>query len=149
MMTRALALLLLLACPAQALKLVVWDNELQTKLGAGESSGGRFSVQLVKEYSGPVKVLFSQSADEKTRGLFPGLQSSYDGLLKNGQLTVMTDERAPTQRSAAPLNSVAAQSLPSGLPLNKFLQQYKLNMGGLGAPGDGGNLLLDLKLVNR
>lgn len=88
--TRSLAVLILLAlaAPAQALKLIVWDRELQTKLGYGESSGDRVKVQLVKDYSGPVKVLFSREEDEKARGLYPSLQGSYQGVLKAGQLTL-------------------------------------------------------------
>lgn len=137
--------LLALAAPAQALKLIVWDSELQTKLGAGESSGNKFSVQLVKDYSGPVKVIFSQSADEKTKGLFPGLQSSYDGTMKNGQLTLLTGTALTSTASTnTALSSQAARNAgimapaaaspqtssaaAAGLPLIKFLQQYKLNV---------------------
>ena len=130
MMKRTLPLLLLLlASPVQALKLVVWDNEMQTKVGAGESSGNRFNVQLVKDYSGPVKVLFSQSADEKARGQFPGLQSSYDGLLKNGQLSLLVPEKVvpdKNQRGPASLQNATEDSQS----LSKFLQQYKLNLVG-------------------
>ncbi|EYB67094.1 hypothetical protein DEIPH_ctg052orf0107 [Deinococcus phoenicis] len=88
--TRTLALLTLLtlAAPAQALKLIVWDRELQTKLGYGETSGSRMTVQLVKDYTGPVVALFSREDDEKARGLYPTLQSRYDGTLKAGQLTL-------------------------------------------------------------
>lgn len=132
MMKRALLLcLLLLACPAQALKLVVWDNEMQTKVGAGESSGNRFNVQFVKDYSGPVKVIFSQSADERAKGLFPGLQSSYDGLLRNGQLTLDTEPAAKGRSSAAVQNApLGGALLPSNQTLSRFLQQYKLNVVG-------------------
>lgn len=87
---RALALmtLLALATPAQALKLIVWDRELQTKLGYGETSGDRMVVQLVRDYSGPVYVLFSRDDDEKAQGLYPSLKGRYDGALKGGQLTL-------------------------------------------------------------
>lgn len=92
MMNRSLALLTLLALatPAQALKLIVWDPELQTVLGYGESSGGRITVQLLQDYAGPVKVLFSreEEEDEKARGLYSGVQSGYNGTLKAGQLTL-------------------------------------------------------------
>lgn len=126
-------LLLALASPAQALKLIVWDSEMQTKLGAGESSGNRLSVQLVRDYSGPVKVIFSQSNDEKSKNAFAGLQSSYDGLLKNGQLSLLTDA-APSAntmlRMSVPAPDAAAPTAPNPTPLSKFLQQYKLTLVG-------------------
>lgn len=91
-MTRPLPLALLtlfaLASSAQALKLTVWDPELQLKVGYGETSGTRMTVQLVRDYSGPVKVVFSREEDEKARSLYPSLQSSYPGTLKAGQLTL-------------------------------------------------------------
>lgn len=80
--------LLALATPAQALKLTVWDPELQLKVGYGETNGSRMTVQLVKDYSGPVVALFSREDDEKARGLYPSLQSRYPGILRNGQLTL-------------------------------------------------------------
>jgi len=90
MMNRSLALLTLLALatPAQALKLIVWDPELQTVLGHGETSGGRLNVQLLQDYVGPVKLIFSRDEDEKARGLYSGIQSGYNGTLKAGQLTL-------------------------------------------------------------
>ncbi|WP_272976582.1 hypothetical protein [Deinococcus geothermalis] len=111
-MTRTLALvfltLLTLASPAQALKLIVWDRELQTKLGYGETSGGRMTVQLVQDYSGPVVALFSREEDEKARGLYPNLQSRYDGTLKAGVLTLDIQNASVT--------------------LGKFLTGLKLNL---------------------
>ncbi|MEW6421026.1 MAG: hypothetical protein AB1511_04765 [Deinococcota bacterium] len=111
-MTRTLSLvfltLLTLASPAQALKLIVWDRELQTKLGYGETSGGRMTVQLVQDYSGPVVALFSREEDEKARGLYLGLQSRYDGTLKTGLLTL------------------EVQNTP--VTLSKFLTSLKLNL---------------------
>lgn len=140
MMKRAaltLLSLLAFASPAQALKLIVWDGELQTKLGAGESSGSKFSVQLVKDYSGPVKVIFSQSADEKSKGQFNGLLNSYDGILKNGQLTLLVPDAEgdrPLAKSTlqVPINGAAAAPSSSppqnNLTLNRFLQQFKLSV---------------------
>jgi len=90
-MTRPLPLVLTLfalATPAQALKLTVWDPELQLVVGYGETSGSRMTVQLLKDYSGPVKVVFSREEDEKARNLYPSLQSSYPGTLKARQLTL-------------------------------------------------------------
>ena len=140
MMKRLLPLLLLLACPAHALKLVVWDNEMQTKLGAGESSGNRFNVQFVRDYSGPVRVIFSQSADERSRGLFPGLQSSYDGLLKNGQLSLFPAPDARARAAGATTAPGATQNMqaPDSQSLSRFLQQYKLSL-----PGTPGTQLPD------
>ncbi|MDB5045137.1 MAG: hypothetical protein JWQ08_1187 [Deinococcus sp.] len=122
--TLPLVFLLALAAPAQGLKLIVWDRELQTKLGYGESSGSKFSVQMVPNYNGPVVVLFSQTDDEKAKGSFPGLQSRYDGSLKAGQLTL----QAPEQRlSAQSLNGASANNT---LTLARFLSVFKLNVTG-------------------
>ncbi|WP_245872785.1 hypothetical protein [Deinococcus planocerae] len=110
-LTRTLALLTLLAfaSPAQALKLIVWDRELQTKLGYGETNGkGGMTVQLVRDYTGPVVALFSREEDEKAAGLYANVQSRYDGFLRAGQLTLET---------------------PGGsLPLKRFLDGLKLNL---------------------
>lgn len=84
----AALLLLTLASSAGALKLRVFDPELQLNLGYGESSGGRMTVQMVRNYSGPVVLLFSRSEDERNEGLFLGLQPRYQGTLKAGQLTL-------------------------------------------------------------
>ncbi|MDL2343256.1 hypothetical protein QOL99_03730 [Deinococcus sp. MIMF12] len=86
--TLAALLLLTLASGAGALKLRVFDPELQLNLGYGESSGGRMTVQLVRNYSGPVVLLFSRSEDERNEGLFLNLQPRYLGVLKAGQLTL-------------------------------------------------------------
>ncbi|MEF2277070.1 hypothetical protein V3W47_02090 [Deinococcus sp. YIM 134068] len=86
----ALLALLTLAAPAGALKLIVWDRELQTKLGYGETTDKGMTVQLVKDYNGPVVALFSREDDEKAAGLFPSVQSRYDGFLRGGQLTLET-----------------------------------------------------------
>lgn len=122
--TLSLILLLALAAPAQGLKLIVWDRELQTKLGYGESSGSKFSVQTVPNYSGPVVVLFSQTDEEKARGAFPGLQSRYDGTLKAGQLIL----QAPEQRLSAQSVNSAAPNTP--LTLARFLAAFKLSVSG-------------------
>ncbi|MPY67039.1 hypothetical protein F8S09_10110 [Deinococcus sp. SDU3-2] len=88
LLTLATLLLLTLVSGAGALKLRVFDPELQLNLGYGESSGGRMTVQLVRNYSGPVVLLFSRSEDERNEGLFLNLQPRYLGTLKAGQLTV-------------------------------------------------------------
>ncbi|MFD1731738.1 hypothetical protein ACFSC4_12725 [Deinococcus malanensis] len=77
-------LLLVLASPAGALQFIVWDRDFQTKVGYGESSGGKFNVQLLPRYSGPVVVLFSQTDEERRRATFPTLLSRYDGFLREG-----------------------------------------------------------------
>ncbi|UQN07614.1 hypothetical protein [Deinococcus sp. QL22] len=119
-----LIFLLALAAPAHGLKLIVWDRELQTKLGYGESSGNKFSVQLVPNYSGPVVVLFSQTDEEKAKASFPGLQSRYDGTLKAGQLIL----QAPEQRlSTLSANAVAGNTT---LTLARFLSAFKLSVSG-------------------
>ncbi|WP_051363433.1 hypothetical protein [Deinococcus murrayi] len=86
--TLAALLLLTLASGAGALKLRVLDPELQLNLGYGETSGSRMTVQLVRNYSGPVVLLFSRSEEERNEGLFLGLQPRYLGTLKAGQLTL-------------------------------------------------------------
>ncbi|ANE44646.1 hypothetical protein [Deinococcus puniceus] len=122
--TFLLILLFALAAPAQGLKLIVWDRELQTKLGYGESTGNKFSVQLVPNYSGPVVVLFSQTDEEKAKGSFPGLQSRYDGTLKAGQLTL----QAPEQRMSTQTANAAAAN--TTLTLARFLSTFKLSVSG-------------------
>jgi len=90
--------------PVQAVELVVWDTQLQTKLGYGETVGNKLTLQLVPDYSGPVIALFSR--DDTEKGSFPGLMPRYSGMLKSGVL-ILNDNGTP-------------------LPLNKFLAQYKL-----------------------
>ena len=84
----ATLLLLTLASGAGALKLSIWDPELQIQVGYGETSGSRMTVQLVRNYSGPVVLLFSRNDDEKERGVYASVQRSYPGILKAGQLTL-------------------------------------------------------------
>ncbi|WP_424950834.1 hypothetical protein [Deinococcus sp.] len=108
MKTLVLPLLALLAfltlAPAQAVQLVVWDTQLQTKLGYGETVNGRLNLQLVTDYSGPVIALFSRDDSEKNS--YPGLLPRYGGLLRGGVLT-LDDDGAP-------------------LTLTKFLSAFKL-----------------------
>jgi hypothetical protein len=131
MMKRPLLLLsaLLALCPpALGLKLTVRDPELQTSLGYGESSGGKFNVKLVADYEGPVVVLFSQSDDEKSRGLFPGLKSSYDGAMRGGQLFLNADA-APSAKVGTASANVRSMSVPAtGTSLGRFLQPFKLTV---------------------
>ncbi|GGR02218.1 hypothetical protein [Deinococcus ruber] len=104
-----LLLLLGVLCtsPVQALELVVWDPQLQTKLGYGEVVGTRLNLQLVTDYSGPVVALFSRDSSEKNS--YPGLLSRYGGSLRGGTLTLDTDDSGP-------------------LPLSKLLSTYKLSV---------------------
>ena len=102
----ALAALSALSLPAQALKLTLWDRDLQTKVAYGESVGGKFNVKFDKDYEGPVIALFSQTDDERARGSFGGLQSSYTGRLQDGQIVL----------------EVASKSVP----LARLLQTFKL-----------------------
>lgn len=95
--------------PVSALQLLVWDRDLSTKLGDGESSGGKVTVRLAGDYNGPVVVLFAQSDEERARNAFPGLKSRYVGTLSNGQLNVMGEERNAPQS------------------ITKFLGVYKLS----------------------
>ncbi|THF85190.1 hypothetical protein E7T09_16935 [Deinococcus sp. KSM4-11] len=98
-----------LATPAQALKMSVWDRELQTKLGDGESTGGMFTAQLVEDYQGPVVILFALSDDEKAKGTYPTLKTRYDGVLEGGQLSVQPGANA-------------------AMTLAKFLTLYRLKL---------------------
>jgi hypothetical protein len=119
MMTRILISLLCLtalAPAAGALKVQVWDRELQTPLGSGESSGSKLVMQLVGDYDGPVVVLFAQTDEEKSRVTFPGLKSSYNGTLSKGQLTLQVPGVA---REGAANTS---------LTLGKFLTPFKLTL---------------------
>ena len=81
-----LLLAALTSAPAQAVQLVVWDPQLQTKLGYGEVSGGKLTLQLVPDYSGPVVALFSREDSEKNSYL--GLMPRYSGQLRGGTLTL-------------------------------------------------------------
>ncbi|BDP43258.1 hypothetical protein DAETH_32270 [Deinococcus aetherius] len=112
-LTRTLALLTMiaLASPAQALKLIIWDRELQTKLGYGETTGKGMTVQLVKDYTGPVVALFSREDEEKAAGLYASVQSRYDGFLRAGQLNLET-----------PGGSVTLRRFLEGLKLNLLPQ---------------------------
>ncbi|PNY82933.1 hypothetical protein [Deinococcus koreensis] len=118
MIRRALFTLtvLALAAPAQALEMIVWDRELQTKLGDGKSVGGKFNVRMVDNYEGPVVILFALTDDEKARGSFPNLKSRYNGLLSGGELSL----QAPAQGGERALNTT--------LSLSKFLTPYKLTL---------------------
>lgn len=89
MMRRFALLLFLLLWPAQALQAIVWDRDLQTKLGYGETANGKLTIQLVDDYSGPVVLLLARESGEK--GQYAGLQPRYDGVLKNGQLSLKDD----------------------------------------------------------
>ncbi len=93
---------------ASALQVLVWDRDLQTKLGYGDLSGSKLTLQLVSGYSGPVIVLFARDASEKNS--FAGLQSRYDGLLKGGQL------------------SLDVPDFPENVTLSKFLGSFKLSV---------------------
>lgn len=118
MMTRILIpLLCLTALPpaAEALKVQVWDRELQTKVGDGETSGSKLVMQFVGDYDGPVVVLFAQTDEEKSRVTFPGLKSSYNGVLSKGQLTLQ-------------LPAAGASAANTSLTLGKFLSPFKLTL---------------------
>ncbi|MBB5378414.1 hypothetical protein HNQ07_003920 [Deinococcus metalli] len=114
MIRPALLLLTLgtLAAPAGALKMSVWDRELQTKLGDGESVGSVFTAQLVGDYQGPVVILFALSDDEKAKGTYGALKTRYDGVLEGRQLSIQaTSGAANTTQTLA-----------------KFLASYKLKL---------------------
>lgn len=123
----ALLALLAFAAPAQALKLIVWDPDFKNKVAYGESIAGRFTVKYDKDYTGPVVALFSQTEDEKAKGTYAGLRSSYEGALRGGQLLLDVDDGAAVS-VAATARSAPSNSARSLLPLNKVLQPYKLNV---------------------
>ncbi len=99
-----LLLAALTSAPVQAVRLVVWDPQLQTKLGYGEVSGGKLTLQLVPDYSGPVVALFSR--DESEKNSYPGLMPRYSGQLRGGALSL--------------------EDGGSVLTLSKFLSGFKL-----------------------
>ncbi|GAA4004673.1 hypothetical protein GCM10022631_14590 [Deinococcus rubellus] len=103
-----LLVMLLLQTSAGALQVIVWDRDLQTKLGYGELSGSKLNLQLVTDYTGPVVVLFARDSSEKSA--YSGLAPRYDGVLKNGQLNLdMPDS-------------------PDNVTLSKFLGSFKLSL---------------------
>ena len=118
----ALLSLLVFAAPAQALKLIVWDPDFKNKVAYGESIAGKFNVKFDKNYSGPVVALFSQTDEEKDRGTYAGLRSSYEGTLRGSQLLIDGDG-VPNAASRS-----AAGNDKSFVPLKKLLQPYKLSV---------------------
>lgn len=122
------AVLLTLASSAGALKMSIWDREMQTTLGVGESSGNKFNVQLIKSYSGPVVILFSQTDEEKRSGTYSALQNRYDGILKNGQLTVMNADDSPATVTTLDKTTVTSSTKLSSTNLGKLLQPFRLNV---------------------
>lgn len=116
-----IALFLFLA-QAQALKLTLWNRDLTSKVGAAESAGNKFTVQLVRDYSGPVIALFAQTDDERKNGTYTGLLNRYDGFLKAGQLTLFLPEEKELPSSSA------SASVPAVTSLSKLLQPYKLSV---------------------
>lgn len=124
---------LLLSTPAHALKLSVWDSELQTKLGDGESNGTQLRVRLVGDYNGPVVVLFAPSDEERARNTFPGLKSRYSGVLRGGQLDLQADNgpqgiarfltafklTVTLQVPGSPVTLPGLRSAPANAPANK------------------------------
>lgn len=96
----------LLTGSAGALQAIVWDRDLQIKLGYGELSSNKLSMRVVGNFSGPVVVLFARDDSEKNS--FIGLQPRYDGFLKNGQLSVDLPDAA------------------ENVTFTKFLSSYKL-----------------------
>lgn len=120
----ALLALMVFGTPAQALKLIVWDPDFKNKVAYGESIAGKFNVKFDKNYSGPVVALFSQTDDEKDRGTYAGLRSSYEGALRGGQLLIDTDsDGVPNTASRS-----GTSNDKSFVPLKKLLQPYKLSV---------------------
>ena len=114
-MMKRIALSLLVSAlltQAQALQVIVWDRDLQTKLGYGELSGSKLSLQLIADYSGPVVVLFAR--DNKEKNSFSGLLPRYDGSLRSGQLNLDVPD--------------AASSTPQSITFGKFLGGFKLTL---------------------
>ncbi len=109
----SLLVTLLLQTSAGALQVIVWDRDLQTKLGYGELSGSKLNLQLVTDYSGPVVVLFARDGSEKSA--YSGLAARYDGVLRNGQLGLDTPGSA------------------DNVTLSKFLGSFKLSLSVQGA----------------
>ena len=106
----AVALLALsgLGAPAGALDMMVWDQNLDTKLAYGESAGGVMRGQMVRDASGRVVILFSRSDPERARAQYPGLRSRYEGEVRGSQVLI---------------------KLPGGLQsLEQFLASYRLKL---------------------
>ncbi|TSA82476.1 hypothetical protein FNU79_13785 [Deinococcus detaillensis] len=99
---------MLLPASAGALQVIVWDRDLQTKLGYGEVSASKLNLQLVTDYNGPVVVLFARDSTEKNA--YSGLAPRYDGLLKNGLLNINVPDNT------------------ENVTLSKFLGSFKLSL---------------------
>lgn len=124
MMKYTLSLFILLfGTTSQALKLVVWDTELQAKVGWGESQDGKFRVSFVAKYNGPVVMVFSQTAQEKKKHMFPDLKNKYEGVLKDSRLNI--DVSAYSDDDDSDENDDDKTEL---VTLGKFLKKYKLTL---------------------
>ncbi|MFC6591946.1 hypothetical protein ACFP81_07960 [Deinococcus lacus] len=100
-----LTALLFLVPSAQSLQMMVWDRDLETKLGYGQTRSGRMEAELVENYTGPVVVLFS--TDGEAEGpQYDGLKSRYEGTLDGGKLLLKVGN--------------------SSQSLGRFLDEYKL-----------------------
>ena len=76
---KTLLILLALSGAAQALQVVIMDRDLQSTLGAGQSAGGRLTLQLAADASGAVVVFIKDEG---------GQTQSFTGSLRGGQLTL-------------------------------------------------------------
>lgn len=113
----ALTLLALagLSAPAAALDMMVWDQNLETKLAYGELESGVIRGKVVRDAQGGVVILFSRSDVERRRSQYPGLRSRYEGELRGGQILI---------------------KLSGGLQtLEQFLASYKLKLELTEIPG--------------
>lgn len=151
MMKHTLLLLsfILLAPQAQGLKMIVKAQNLATlrNLGYGESHGSsnKFTVEFDKDFQGSVLVMFTQTTQEKEENVFPGLKNSYEGILRDGQLSIVADEKnlgdmfaEVTDKSIPPSDAVVSSSsynsnpvlldAPPSVTLKHFLKVFNLAM---------------------
>ncbi len=120
--------LLAVGSSAQALKLSIWDRELQTKLGDGESNGNKFIVRLVSGYTGPVVVLFALTDEEKNKNIFQTLKNRYVGNLNEGQL-ILQLPLASNVDAQTFVSPTTTSSVPtSNISVSKLLGNYKFQV---------------------
>lgn len=108
---RAVLASLTLLGQAGALRLVIMDRDNQTALGKGESAGGRVVLELVPDYSGPVKVFVTDDNGDVQK---------LSGTLRAGQITLDAPQNTTLAKFLAArglsLQAQPTSSQPVSLP---------------------------------
>lgn len=143
----------MLACSlssSQALTLIVWDTEMQTKVGWGKSQNDKFLLSVLPDYDGPVIAVFSPSDKEKANNSYSKLKNRYNGQLKKSKLSLELVTTDSTTNNAV-ANRVIAQTSKSSstnrsnktnielVSLEKLLKPFGLSIVKVPPNSDNGN----------